>query len=121
MKRLLQMVDANGTVPGSVRVCVRVRPLLPSEVARGETSVVHCSDPKTLSVVLPMAAGQTQAPAATGQRISTTLSRSFNFDIACHENFSQEVPKSINHNHPCRLINERAKIHQPPMPKSINH
>ena len=43
---------AGEAMPGTVRVIVRVRPLLPSERRRGEASVVRCADPKSVSVVM---------------------------------------------------------------------
>jgi len=92
--------SGGGSIPGSVRVCVRVRPLLPSEKMRGEKSLVQCKDPKNVSVLLPSpgsAAGISQgnAPASShsggggGRQLTTTLSRSFAFDLACHEGFGQ--------------------------------
>ena len=95
------LTSAAEAVPGSVRVCVRARPLLPSERARGEASVLQCTDPKQISVTIPNAQGAS-APtpglgshggaggAASSSRLATTtLSRAFQFDLACHEGFGQ--------------------------------
>lgn len=90
--------SGGGSIPGSVRVCVRVRPLLPSEKMRGEKSLIQCKDPKNVSVLLPSpgsaaAIPQGNAPTSShsggGRQLTTTLSRSFAFDLACHEGFGQ--------------------------------
>lgn len=86
--------DTHGSnTPGSIRVCVRARPLLPGERDRGETEILNCKDPKNIDVVLPTSAGvgAPQTAGAGQQRMTTTLSRAFQFDLVCHEGFSQDA------------------------------
>jgi hypothetical protein len=67
--------------------------LLPSENQRGETSLIQCKDPHNVSVLLPSpgsaAARNAAAARGGGRQLTTTLSRSFAFDLACHEGFGQ--------------------------------
>lgn len=65
---------------GRVRVCIRIRPLLDHETKRGDQAVVACPDPSSVSVTLPSHKELKDGP---------DVSRTFRFDLACHEGFHQ--------------------------------
>jgi hypothetical protein len=85
---------------------------------RGEKSLIQCKDPKNVSVLLPSPGSAAATPhggaptsshgvggsGGSGRQLTTTLSRSFAFDLACHEGFGQA--DVFNHSGASELVDK---------------